>query len=117
MKTNSHAKANFKYKIINILVILLFLLVIIATIIMFNYKFSQNANYNILNKLNQIIILPNEEPIIESIDNAEGLKGESPFYADVEHGDKIFIFPKAHRIIIYREKDNKIINVGPIVDE
>ena len=113
---NKHIK-NFKYKKMNILIFCVFLLIVIIVALVFKNKYSLNTKEGVVNKLNKIIVLPNEEPIIETINDAEGLKKESPFYANVENDDKILIFPKASRIIIYREKENKIINVGPIIDK
>lgn len=110
-------EGNFKYKKINLLVMIIFIVIIALIVGILYNKNNFYENDNIMNKLGKIIILPNEDPIIETIENAEGLKNESPFYANVKNKDKILIFPKATRIIIYREKENRIINVGPIVDE
>jgi hypothetical protein len=59
--------------------------------------------------------IPNERPIIATINEAEKLIAEQPFYANVQNGDKLVIFPVAQKAIIYSPKLDKIVNSGPFV--
>ncbi len=70
----------------------------------------------ILEKVGKHLILPNETPEITTIEQAGELNAQ-PFFSGVKDGDKILIYPKAARIIIYRPSDNILVNVGPIVDD
>jgi hypothetical protein len=62
----------------------------------------------------QLIALPNDEsPTLATIQDQDKIK-DQPFFANTKNGDIILIYTKAKKAIIFREKENKIINVGPI---
>lgn len=60
------------------------------------------------------MFLPEEDPTIATITDAENLIQQQPFYAGAQNGDKLLIFPNAKKAIIYSEARDKLINVGPI---
>ena len=62
----------------------------------------------------KIMVVPNETPIVASVEQADTLKKEQPFYANVQNGDKLLIYPQAAKAIIFRESSNMIINAGPV---
>lgn len=65
-------------------------------------------------KVAKLISIPNEEtPTIATVTDKEKLK-DQPFFKEAQNGDKILIFPQAKKAVIYRESENKLINVGPI---
>lgn len=69
----------------------------------------------LLNKVAEHIVLPaEEEPTIATIVDAEKLSQEQAFYSDVIDGDKVLIYMNAQKAIIYRESEDKLVNVGPI---
>lgn len=57
--------------------------------------------------------LPNETPVVGTVNDKDKFK-DQPFFSGVENGDKLLIFAEAKKAVIYREKDNRIINAGPI---
>ena len=65
-------------------------------------------------KVSKIMLLPEEDMTLATVQNVETLKKQS-FFKNAENGDKVLIFADAKQAIIYREKDNRIINAGPIV--
>ena len=61
-----------------------------------------------------LMTLPKEEtPTLATVLDKEKLK-DQPFFSNSKNGDIILIYTKAQKAIIFREKENKIINVGPI---
>jgi hypothetical protein len=71
------------------------------------------TNLQLMEKVGSLMILPNEEPIIASINEAEALRKEQPFYNGVENGDQLIVFPKAQKAVIYSPSKNVIVNSGP----
>lgn len=65
-------------------------------------------------KVAKLISVPADEtPTLATVTDKEKLK-DQPFFKDAQNGDQILIFPQAKKAIIYRENENKLINVGPI---
>ncbi len=68
----------------------------------------------ITDKLGQLIELPSdEEPSVATVLDKEKLMDQA-FFAKSENGDKVVIYTKASKAILYRESINKIIEVAPI---
>lgn len=65
-------------------------------------------------KVAKLISVPADEtPTLASVTDKTKLK-DQPFFKDAQNGDQILIFPQAKKAIIYREDENRLINVGPI---
>lgn len=71
----------------------------------------------ILSRLSSIMLLPDEvNPKIATITNIEDLKREnSEFYKNALNGDTLVLYSEL--AIIYRDSNNKIINIAPIIPE
>lgn len=82
---------------------------------------AQNAEetekYNqLITKIKKIILVPDENPTIATIANLEEVqKQNATFYADAKEGDTVIIF--STKALIYRESEDKIINVAPVTKE
>lgn len=66
-------------------------------------------------KVSKLINVPEETPVIATIIKADQLIAEQKFYAGSKDGDYLMVFSKAQKAIIYRESEDKLINVGPII--
>lgn len=64
-------------------------------------------------KVAQLIQLPKETPTVATVEDESKLK-DQPFFNGTKKKDRILIFPAAKKAVIYRESENRIINVGPI---
>lgn len=105
-------------------IIVLALVLSIATAGFFAYKYyslrqdpSQVAReelQNLVDEVGKLIELPNEESTIATVVDAEALRSQ-PFFAKAQKGDKVLIYPKARKAILYSPSLNKIIEVGPVV--
>lgn len=75
---------------------------------------AKNDGYaDLVSKVGKITELPNEEPTIATVRNIQELASE-PFFKDARNGDKVLIYTKSKKAIIYRPSTNKIIQSGPI---
>ncbi len=75
---------------------------------------AEEETTRLTNAVGKLYELPKDEtPIIGKVQDKEKLK-DQPFFKNAETGDDILIYQKAKVAIIYRAKENKLINVGPI---
>ena len=76
---------------------------------------AQQSKVNaIKDKVGKLIAIPKDEtPVLATVDDKEKLK-DQPFFKDAQNGDVILMFAQSKKAIIYRESENKLVNVGPI---
>lgn len=66
-------------------------------------------------KIGKLIHLPdNEEPVVATVSDMEKLK-DKPFFKDAKVGDKVLLYTKNKRAVLYDVQNNKIIEVGPLI--
>jgi hypothetical protein len=64
----------------------------------------------IVNEVGKIFLLPTgDDPTVAIIKDTTKLASQ-PFFKRAHNGDAVVIYAKAHVAVIYREKDNKVIN-------
>jgi hypothetical protein len=78
-------------------------------------QIQEKQNTQTIEAVKKIMLVPSEQPIIATIEQAETLVKEQPFYGGAQNGDKLLIFPNAKKAVIYNPTGNKIINAGPFV--
>ena len=70
----------------------------------------------IVERVSRHLFVPEEElPLIATVVDAEALASEQPFYRGVENGDKVLIYARTQRAIIYSPERDLIVNVGPVI--
>lgn len=111
-----------KKKILSILIVLVIILLGYAVYNKFYTKtiykgqqLPEKEVKSLVKKVSKIINVPEEIPVIVEIENAETIMLEQKFYAGSKDGDYLIMFPAAQKAMIYRKKENKLINVGPII--
>lgn len=68
-----------------------------------------------IDRVGKLLVLPRDEtPTMATVDDREKLKDQA-FFADAENGDKILLYTQSRKAIIFRERENRIVNVGPIL--
>lgn len=73
---------------------------------------SETKSY--ADKIGEFMLLPdNEEPTLATVTDKEKLTGQ-PFFANAQNGDKVLIYAKNEKAILYRPSNGKIIEVSMI---
>jgi len=112
---------NMKYVLIG-LSVLVFILTIVAGFFYVQYQsikknpnqVTKAENDALVERVSKIYSLPKDEaPTIATITDKEKLK-DQPFFANAQNGDKVIIYTKSKKAIIYRPSDNIIVNSGPV---
>lgn len=70
-----------------------------------------NEAASLSTQVGKLIELPNENPTLATVSDVTKLKNQ-PFFAHAQNGDKVLIYPKAKKAILYRPSENKIIEVA-----
>lgn len=69
---------------------------------------------DVVKKVGMLMVLPEgEEPTLATVSDPEKLK-DQPFFKNAQLGDKVILYTKAQKAILYRPSLNKIIEVAPI---
>lgn len=69
---------------------------------------------SLIEEVGKLIELPvGEEPKIATVSDVTQLNDEQ-FFASAKNGDKVLIYQKSKKAILYRPATKKIINVGPV---
>lgn len=65
-------------------------------------------------KVAELIIPPQEEPVMAVVTAADSLIKEQAFYQGVQNGDILLIYPQAGKAILYSTSRDRLLNVGPV---
>jgi hypothetical protein len=75
---------------------------------------AQKEAQDLLSLVAKIYLIPTgEEPTIATVSDPNALRGQA-FFSSSQKGDKVLIFTKAGRAVLYRPSINKIIETAPI---
>lgn len=77
-------------------------------------EFAQDDQKALVTAVGKLMELPVDEvPTVAQVSDAEKLK-DQPFFASAQNGDRVLIYTKARKAILYRPSLNKIIDVAPV---
>lgn len=75
---------------------------------------SQTETKALIAEVGRLMVLPeNEAPTIATVSDPEALKGQE-FFAEAKKGDKVLIYAKARKAILYDPGIKKIITIAPV---
>jgi len=74
---------------------------------------NQKEIDSLISKVSRIYLAPSEVPTIATVSDPQVLRDQS-FFTSSEKGDKVFIFSKAGKAVLYRPSIDKIIEITPI---
>lgn len=78
---------------------------------------AEENRAELLEKVGRHIILPASAPSIATVTNVAEMRRTAPMYQNAQNGDKILIYPKERKIIIYSPARDIIVNVGFLFDK
>lgn len=64
-------------------------------------------------RVRRIMVLPDEQPEIATVTNPDALKSD-PFFIGAKTGDKLLIFSKARRAVLFDPVEGHILNAAPL---
>ena len=62
-----------------------------------------------------VVIAEGDEPVLISVvSDAQTLRSQQAFFANIENGDQIFVFEKTYRALIWRPSSRVVVNFGSL---
>ncbi|MFA6256701.1 MAG: hypothetical protein WCT29_00095 [Candidatus Paceibacterota bacterium] len=75
----------------------------------------EKETIELVNKVSEHMVLPlGELPSVATVTDPEALKADHPFFTSASKGDKVLIYSKAKRAILYSVKLDKIVDIATI---
>lgn len=76
-------------------------------------KIAQEEVAQVVGRISQIMVLPDEQPTLATVADPEKLK-DQPFFINAKIGDKVLFYTNARKAVLYDPVANKIVEVAPI---
>jgi hypothetical protein len=75
---------------------------------------AQATSNRVIDKVSNLYFLPEDEkPTVAQIEDKSKLDGQS-FFDSARNGDYLLVYTEAKIALLYREGENKLVNVGPV---
>jgi hypothetical protein len=74
---------------------------------------GQLEGADLVNEIGKSLALPQETPTLATVSDASRLQSQE-FFKEAKDGDKVLIFPKAGRALLYRPSTHKIIEYSKV---
>ncbi len=81
----------------------------------YQIQLQEKKNKNIIERTSKLMVVPEGVPQILFVEDVNQLKAQQPFFKDADNGDAVLVYPNV--AIIYSVKNDKIVNVGPVINE
>ncbi len=79
-------------------------------------ELQQKEIESLLEKVKAHMMLPeDEEPTVATISDVDALVEQQPFFNGAQNGDKVLVYVKARKAIIYSPERDVIVNVGAVI--
>jgi hypothetical protein len=72
---------------------------------------SDQVSAELIEKVSRLMELPNEKPTIATVEDNKKLASQA-FFKKAQNGDKVLMYPKAKKAILYRPSIDKIMEVA-----
>ena len=115
----------YSYPVKNLLLIAVVFLFIIFLIVYFLIAYQSNKSNPdvalqketkvLTDRIGRFMELPlDEQPTLATVTDQEKLKGQN-FFTHAQNGDKLLVYPKAKKAILYRPSTKKIVEVSNLI--
>ena len=115
----------YSYPVKNLLLIAaVFLLLVFVVVYFLIARQSDQANPDVAlqketkaltDRIGKFMELPaDEQPTLATVTDQEKLKGQN-FFTHAQNGDKLLVYPKAKKAILYRPSTKKVIEVSNLI--
>jgi hypothetical protein len=75
---------------------------------------AESATQQLVDKVSRLVQLPTgETPTIATVNDAAKLKNQA-FFANAKDGDKVLIYSKANRAVLYRPSADRVIEFSSV---
>jgi hypothetical protein len=75
---------------------------------------AQSSSQQVIDKVGKLVVLPQgETPTIATVNDASKLKNQQ-FFANAQDGDKVLIFSKSGKAVLYRPATNQIVEYSKV---
>lgn len=96
-------------------------LLIFIVVLVFFYVYGKYQRYSVsddrqvlIDRVGKLIMLPRDEvPTIATVTNLGPLQ-KTPFFINARLGDKVLMYGKSGKAILYRPTEDQIIEIGPL---
>ncbi len=96
------------------LAVIVFLCIKLAQVPKTSDQAAQNEINQLVSSVSKLVVLPTDEtPTIATVTDTNALKGQ-PFFENAKVGDKILIYIKAQKAILFDPSEDKVVEIAPI---
>lgn len=81
----------------------------------YQQKAAEKQTQNLVKKISKLMVLPEGTPQVVVVQDAETIKKQQLFFKNAENGDFVLLYTDT--AILYSPSKDKIVNVGPIINE
>lgn len=73
---------------------------------------AKRETQDLITQVGKLMVLPEGEPTVATVVDAEALAKEQEFFKDAKNGDKVLIYKD--KAILFNVSEGRIVNVGPV---
>ena len=91
------------------------ILVVGVAVWFFAVRSTELSNSDVVVRVSELVSdLPQENPTIAIINDADALSEQDGFYAGASNGDRLLVYPQSGRAIIYNPDSDSIVKDGAV---
>lgn len=73
---------------------------------------TKRETQDLIAQVGKLMVLPEGEPTVATVVDAEALAKEQEFFKDAKNGDKVLIYKD--KAVLFNPEEGRIVNVGPV---